>query len=269
VLKIPPFAKPQNVGCNNKEENMTVLDLKKYKDSLYTSLSRDLSEFEKNFLLISGGILTFSISFIKEIVKIDQALYLPMLYISWGFIIISIALMMYTFLKSSIASDELWTTVDDFIISNRLYKDEVELTDDQVDRIKNAVNSSFYSIKKTLRILRYFSVASFIVGIIFLAIYVSINLTNENRNLSTNKTNIENPNVIDSVLIYHNNKSIIINLNYGKEGRICSSKTDTKQTDNSTETITKAAGTTTNPSTRSSPERKTASTKPSSDTKTR
>jgi hypothetical protein len=29
--------------------------LTKYKESLYLSLSRDLSEFEKNFLLITGG----------------------------------------------------------------------------------------------------------------------------------------------------------------------------------------------------------------------
>jgi hypothetical protein len=214
---------------------MTVSDLRKYKDNLYTSLSRNLSEFEKNFLLISGGILAFSISFIKEIVKIDEAFCLPILYISWGFIILSIGLMMVTFLKSSIASDELWTIVDNFILANRLYKDEKELDDSQVDTIKNEINSLFYRIKKTLKILRYLSVTAFIFGVMFLAIYVSINLTNENKNKSKDKADIQNSFIADSIIIYHNNKSLIINLNYGKNCKICSAKTN-----NSTKTSTKA-----------------------------
>ena len=49
---------------------MTVAELKKYKDNLYGSLSKELSDFEKNFLLITGGTLAFSITFIKDIVKV-------------------------------------------------------------------------------------------------------------------------------------------------------------------------------------------------------
>jgi hypothetical protein len=204
---------------------MTVSDLKKYKDNLYTSLSRDLSEFEKNFLLISGGILAFSITFIKEIVKIDEASCLILLYISWGFIILSIGLMMFAFLKSSIASDELWSIVDDFIISNQLYKDDDILNDNQVNIIKHDVNVVFYRNKKKLKIFRFISVASFIVGITFLAIYVSVNLSNENKNKSKNKADIINLCITDSIVVCHNNKSIKIILNYGKDSDICSSKT--------------------------------------------
>jgi len=168
---------------------MTVSDLKKYKDNLYSSLSRDLSEFEKNFLLISGGILAFSITFIKEIVSIDKANFLILLYISWGLIITAIGLMMITFLKSAGASDKLWSAVDNFIITNKLYKDEDVLETEQVDKVKKDINNIFYENKKHLKIIRYISVASFIAGVTFLAIYVSINLTNEN-NKSENK--IEN-----------------------------------------------------------------------------
>ncbi len=172
-----------------KNKQMTVTDLKKYKDNLYSSLSRDLSEFEKNFLLISGGILAFSITFIKEIVEIAEAQSITFLYLSWTFIIISIGIMMFTFLKSSIASDTLWSIVDDFIISNQLYKDDHILDNKLVDEIKRSINSTFYRNKKILKIFRFVSVTSFICGIIFLALFVSINLSNENK--LTEKTIIE------------------------------------------------------------------------------
>jgi hypothetical protein len=46
---------------------MNVGDLKKYKDNCYTALSRDITEFEKNFLFVSAGILAFSTTFIKTL----------------------------------------------------------------------------------------------------------------------------------------------------------------------------------------------------------
>jgi hypothetical protein len=169
---------------------MKVKDLKDYKSNLYTSLSRDLSEFEKNFLLVSGGILAFSITFIREIVEIEAAEHLILLYLSWGFIITAIGLMMFTFLKSSNASDILWKNVDNFIISNELYDDESDLENDQITTIKSRVNNIFYKNKNTLRIIRFGAVSTFIIGLIFLAFYVAINLNNENtrdkKDLSNN-----------------------------------------------------------------------------------
>lgn len=160
---------------------MTVEELKKYKDNLYTSLSRDLSEFEKNFLLISGGILAFTITFIKEIVEIESAILLICLYISWGFIIFSIGLMMWTFLRSSIASDSLWYEVDTFMLNNKLFKNEALLNDDQILEVKQKINDIFYRNKKKLRHCRLVAVVSFIIGISFLSIFVSINLNLENK----------------------------------------------------------------------------------------
>lgn len=228
---------------------MTVIDLKKYKDNLYSSLSRDLSEFEKNFMLISGGILAFTITFIKEIVKIEQANFLILLYISWGFIIISIGIMMFTFLKSSLASDELWSVVDDFIISNKLYSDDDILSSDNVNTIKTSINKVFYHNKKVLRGLRFVSVSSFIMGVIALALYVSINLTNENRIKSKHDTIIENSLNSDTVVIWKNSKSIKIIIDYEKRSNIRGNKantfseTDTNtsiETDTSSETNTNA-----------------------------
>jgi len=164
---------------------MTIADLKKYKDSLYTSLSRDLSEFEKNFLLISSGLLAFSITFIKEIVKINEATYLCFLFIGWGFITLSIGLMMITFLKSSASSDELWTIVDNFIIEKNLYNDTDELDNSDATQIKTNVNNAFYKSKDCLKTIRYLSVMAFILGLISLGLYSGINLTNESHKENT------------------------------------------------------------------------------------
>ena len=208
---------------------MTVLDLKNYKQSLYTSLSRDLSEFEKNFLLISGGILAFSITFIKEIVEIDKALFLEFLYLSWGLIIISIALMMLTFLKSSNASDKLWLVVDDFLVSNSLFKDETILEEPVAKSIKTSVNTVFHKNKIALKKLRYSAVINFIFGVAFLAFYVSLNLSNENANKPKNKIDLNNSSVVDSVEIFKNDESIKIIFKHGEKNTDTSATSEAKK----------------------------------------
>lgn len=165
---------------------MKVEDLKKHKDNLYSSLSRDLSEFEKNFLLVSSGILAFSITFINEIVKVENADCISFLFLSWFFIILSIGLMMYTFLHSASSCDQLWKITDDFIINNNLFDETQVLNSDLATSFKNTINYTYYRSKKHLRILRYLAISLFIIGISCLAIFVSINIIKENKQDSTN-----------------------------------------------------------------------------------
>jgi len=185
---------------------MTVKELKDYKTSLYSSLSRNLSEFEKNFLLISSALLAFTITFIKEIVKIESAICITLLYISWAFIIVSIGLMMIAFLKSSLASDELWKLVDEYLLKNNLFKDEKELSNEQIIHIKTEVNRVFYKNKKKLKILRFISVGTFLTGLTFLSFYISINLTHENQKINSN--NYKTVSGTDTVEIKTANQSI-------------------------------------------------------------
>jgi hypothetical protein len=86
---------------------MKVGDIQKYKENLYSALSRDLSEFEKNFLLIAAGLLTFSITFIEQIVTLETAEFLFLLFLSWFLIALAIGLMMFTFLQSAYACDKI------------------------------------------------------------------------------------------------------------------------------------------------------------------
>ena len=183
---------------------MKIKDLKTYKENLYVSLSRDLSAFEKNFILISGAILAFSVTFIREIVNIKVAEMLILLYVSWGLIIVSIALMMFTFLESSSASDRLWKVVDDFIISNQLFEDETTLSKSQAEKIKGEVNDVFHKSKKQLKNIRYGSVIIFVTGLILLGIFVAINLNKENKAHEV----IGLSSCLESPTYYENNKII-------------------------------------------------------------
>lgn len=160
---------------------MKVSDLKNYKDGLYSAFCRDISDFEKNFLLVSGGLLAFSITFIKEIITIDKAVALFLLFLGWGLIIISIGLMMFAFLKSATFSDKLWEKTDDFIIANQLYHDDTKLTTEQIDTVKKEINELFYEGKSFLKNLRYYSVSTFLLGLISFSLFVGINLVKEKK----------------------------------------------------------------------------------------
>lgn len=163
---------------------MTVADLKKYKDSLYSSLCRDLSEFEKNFLFISTGLLAFTITFIKDIIDIEISKSLWLLFTSWVFIIIAIALMMTTLLRSVNGSDRLWFKVDEFILANEMHLDTIELTKEQFIAIKAETNKIFTESKKTLKGFRYSAVTTFLCGVVCLSVFVSLNLFQERKSLN-------------------------------------------------------------------------------------
>lgn len=160
---------------------MKAEELKKYKDNLYSSLSRDLDAFEKNFILISTGILAFSITFLKEIVKIDEATWLPLLFIGWLLLLISVGLMMLTFLSSVNGNNHLWKLVDTFLIDKRKFDNTDELTEDEVIEIKSKINEAFFEIKNRLKTIRSLAVLAFIIGFSFFSFFVGHNLYNENN----------------------------------------------------------------------------------------
>jgi len=160
---------------------MTVKQLKDYKGELYNAMCRDLTEFEKNFLFISTGIVAFSITFIKDIAKAESSNGLLILFSAWILIIGSISLMMYAFLKSAWDSDDLWKVADVYMVTNDMYLDETVLTPDQWKSIKKELNDRLYASKKRLKKIRSAAVILFIIGLISLAVYVGNNLVNENK----------------------------------------------------------------------------------------
>jgi len=184
---------------------MNVKDLKDYKDNCYSALSRDLTEFEKNFLLVSGGILTFSITLIKDIIKIANAQYLILLFIGWGLIIISIWIMMHAFLKSANASDTLWNITDDFIDKNLLYKNETDLTDDQCKEIKGKIGPFLNASKMSLKRSRNLAVNVFVAGVFIFASFVCINLLMEKDLNLKSESAIKEIHVNDTLILKNQN----------------------------------------------------------------
>ncbi len=160
---------------------MKVEELKKYKDSLYSSLSRDLEAFEKNFILITSAILAFSITFIKDIVKINEAVWLPILFIGWFLILIAVGVMMFAFLSSVNGSNELWKLTDNFLIEKKLFDSDTILIAKDALTIKTAVNKKFLKIKTKLKFLRISAIICFLLGFTFFSIFVSTNLYRENK----------------------------------------------------------------------------------------
>ena len=160
---------------------MTVAEIKEYKGSLTADLARDLSSFETNFILLAGGLLAFSITFIKDIVKIQEAGLICLLFLGWGLLAVALGMMMYTWLYSSNASHEIWKRADDFMTTQKLFKDDIELTDIQAEDLKKQINDYFLPAKRRLKRLRNFAVTIFLIGLAAVAIFVGSNLLKENH----------------------------------------------------------------------------------------
>lgn len=182
------FSKPETK--DEVKSTSTVKELKEYKTRLYSSLSRDLSDFEKNFLFISAGILAFSITFIKDIVRIDTAVYINILFLSWALIAISVGLMMFTFIKSAYSSDKLWFIIDDFQAANNLYIDTDKVSPGDFTNIKEQINKVFKKSKTELKYMRYAAISFFLSGLSLFGFFTAINTYAENHKVTEKKNNI-------------------------------------------------------------------------------
>jgi hypothetical protein len=158
---------------------MTVESLQKYKEGLTAGLNRNLGEFEKNFFLVAAGTFAFSITFIKDLVKIQGCTYIFFLFFAWGLIALSVGLIMYSYLASANKSSEIWSAVDEFLTTNMLFDVSKELTDDQSVSIRNKISGILTPGKKHLRIVRFFSGGLFITGILSFSFFVGVNLLRE------------------------------------------------------------------------------------------
>jgi hypothetical protein len=158
---------------------MKVSSAKKYKDSLYAALSRDLADFEKNFLLIAAGVLTFSITFIKDIVNVTEAEGLFFLFLGWFGFTLSVGLLMFTFLRSAYASDEISLKVEAKLQEFGKMEDDEDLDDSQTSDIKTAARAILLKSKGQLKGLRYGAIAAFLIGFLAFGGFVAFNLSQE------------------------------------------------------------------------------------------
>jgi len=177
---------------------MTIEELSKYRNSLYESLSKELSSFEQNFLLVSGATFTFSITFIKDIVKISDSISLPVLFLSWLLIGSSVAIMMYTYLKIVNVDNELASIVNDFMKNKGLFASGATLHEQDAIQIKNDTDSLVFNSKRVLKKLRFSAVTCFLIGILCFSFFISVNLWRENHKEVNNSVDKSQPQNIDN-----------------------------------------------------------------------
>lgn len=166
---------------------MTVKQLQEYKSALTSSLSQNLDSFEKNFLLIAGGILAFSVTFIKEIVKIENAIDLRWLFIGWGAIILSVTLMMITFVYSAWASNQIWKIVNDFYLQQQKFDDVETYAPADLTPVKKSADNLLFTSKNYLFGFRVAAIITFLIGITSFSYFVGVNIDQENADAKSTK----------------------------------------------------------------------------------
>ncbi len=169
----------------------TVKDLKDYKKELYSSQTRELEAFEKNFILIASGLLAFSVTFIKDIVKVEESTLIFFLFTGWALIIIAIALMMWAFLDSANASSELSKHVDDFLANKNKFSPDEGLDANDMKDYKLSSSVIFHAAKNRLKSMRFWAVRTFIMGVVSFSFYVGYNLVQEKEAKTKSKAKQE------------------------------------------------------------------------------
>lgn len=93
----------------NKQANTDAWRRKLYSDhakQTWTDIQSSTDSFDKSLLTISSGALGLSLAFIKDIVPLSQAVWLPSLYISWAAFVICILVTVFSFRLSVAALNE-------------------------------------------------------------------------------------------------------------------------------------------------------------------
>ena len=74
--------------------------IRNYKKDLQEGIRYSIGKLDDQILYISSGALALSLSFIKDLVPLSQAIYLPLLFFSWISLTLSISLSLYSHLHS-------------------------------------------------------------------------------------------------------------------------------------------------------------------------
>ena len=120
----------------------------KYIQDLRTGQYYSIGKFDDQVLLISTGTLALSLNFIHEVVKLNEALYLWMLYSSW------------------------WCFVSTIVVSVGAHLVSYHISERQIKRVE--ANQALPDDKITIR-LNYFMAVSLIFGIVLQIIFITVN----------------------------------------------------------------------------------------------
>ena len=126
-------------------------DGKSYRELLQELAIKSQEQYDKTLITLSTGALGLSFAFIKDIVDIKSAAYADFLLGSWICFIISILSILLSFLTSKHALEQAI-----------MAEDNGKIFDNKLDKVTTTLN--------------WLSASFFVVGLIFLVIFVKLNL---------------------------------------------------------------------------------------------
>jgi hypothetical protein len=94
----------------HKEQNIFL----KESDAAYETVNRDQAEYDKQLLTLSAGFLAVSIAFIKDVVPLKEAEFLPLLYGGFGLLVCCIFLVLSSYqvsIAGNLKAKEYWDSL--------------------------------------------------------------------------------------------------------------------------------------------------------------
>lgn len=167
-----------------EKENKLAKKLLDYKKVINNDSNREISNFEKNFLFLATGFFSFTLVFVKDILDINESKYVFLLQCSWLCLMISIALIMYTFLKSQWVSDKAWDYLDEQLSILGIDDENDDLSKDSYLKVKTDINKRFTCVKGHLKQIRLFAICFFLIGVSLMAYFININFYNSKPNIN-------------------------------------------------------------------------------------
>jgi hypothetical protein len=143
----------------------------KHRDQAWEDITSSSDEFDKSLLTYSTGALGLSLAFIKDIVKPNHATALPLLYWSWGFLMLCMILTIASY-RFSIEAQKR------HIINTRKFF----LEDDEGALNKKSVWAVL------LDICAYAGATFFLAGVLLTVLFVYFNISLESK-MSEHKVN--------------------------------------------------------------------------------
>jgi hypothetical protein len=131
-------------------------EYEKHREQSWTDRQASSDEFDKNLLKFSSGALGLSLAFIKDIVPLEQATWLPLLYVSWSCFSLCIL-----------------ATIASYFFSTRSFDTHLgDLHKYYVDADEKALNpSNFWTnwVRRCAVIAGIFFIAGFVCTVVFVS----------------------------------------------------------------------------------------------------
>lgn len=152
-----------------------------YRKKVWEDSKSGSENFDKYLLAFSSGALGLSLTFIKDIVPLKDAIWIPSLIVSWGAFILCILVTLASFRISMRALEKMSPVLDDFYLNGK------------VDAFNKHLDDPW---TKAVDWCAWAGIILFVLGLIFTMMFVSANVLEAKR-----MGNAENPKKETSVRI--------------------------------------------------------------------